>query len=398
MRRLTKVAFHLTQESHILPSQSAWISWLRGVAAVEVAAAHLRAEMYPGLRTIIDPSLWYKALAFMVGFSHHAVVIFFVLSGWLVGGRLLNNAGQTNALASYAIDRVSRLWIVILPVLLLTLALSLLTGATIPQTISFSVHNEYSAISFAGNLLGVQALLLPVFGNNYSLWSLAYQSWYYAMFALLIALRYGSRRSTRVACGALLATLAFILPPALIGYFLIWSLGVAFSRVRIKCGAGIRLGAILLLISGAVYYRLVWNLDGYNMYTLGPDLLGSILLVGLLCSWPSTARLSDSFKGWSAAGKRLAVFSFSLYALHVPLIHLLKHIASTRFGLQQLSPHSPAHAVIYFAMLCMLIVGSHIWYRIFESQTDRARLLLKRKLLKNAAPILAVHQKSVDLT
>ena len=60
------------------------ISALRGLAAVQVVAAHIRAQMYPSLKLLPDPAFWYQLLAFFTGFAHQAVVLFFLLSGWLV--------------------------------------------------------------------------------------------------------------------------------------------------------------------------------------------------------------------------------------------------------------------------------------------------------------------------
>lgn len=77
--------------------QSLLISALRGLAALQVAASHLRAEIYPGLRTLEDPSLAYLGLAFFTGFAHQAVVVFFLISGWLVGGSLMNRFGKPQA-------------------------------------------------------------------------------------------------------------------------------------------------------------------------------------------------------------------------------------------------------------------------------------------------------------
>jgi peptidoglycan/LPS O-acetylase OafA/YrhL len=388
VNKLPKLQFQRRKQFVNEHGHSALFSVLRGLAAVEVAAAHLRAEMYPGLRTIADPSLWFRGLAFMLGFSHHAVIIFFVLSGWLVGGRLLIRANQTDAFASYAIDRVSRLWTVLIPTFLLTLALGLATGSTIPQGIDFLASNEYSATSFAGNLVGLQTVLVPVFGRNYSLWSLANETWYYLLFALMVAFFVLRSKWARVACGAGFVLIAAALPAPLIGYFSIWLLGVAFSCIRIKCGAGIRFGGLVMLVAGAVYYRLTWNLDGYDFHTLGPDLLGSIIFLCLLSTLRSGAAPASTLaRTIVRVGKLFADFSFSLYLLHVPLIRLIKYFAASRFGLHQLSPHAAVDAAIYFAMLATLLTTSYMWCRMFESQTYRVRKLLNRKLLKHPGQV-----------
>ena len=81
------------------------IALMRGLAALQVAAAHLRAEMFPGLRDVGHPAVHYQVLAFATGFAHQAVVVFFLISGWLVGGSLLDKL----AAATYVNGRTGQL-------------------------------------------------------------------------------------------------------------------------------------------------------------------------------------------------------------------------------------------------------------------------------------------------
>jgi peptidoglycan/LPS O-acetylase OafA/YrhL len=103
------------------------ISLLRGAAALQVAAAHFRAQIYPGFRTLTKPTLLFQGLAFSTGFAYLAVIVFFVLSGWLVGGSFLNKHNAPHAYQHYAIDRCSRLWVVLVP----TFVVVLLAGAVV---------------------------------------------------------------------------------------------------------------------------------------------------------------------------------------------------------------------------------------------------------------------------
>ncbi|MDO8306586.1 acyltransferase family protein, partial [Herminiimonas sp.] len=162
------------------------ISALRGLAALQVVAAHLRAQLYPGLKSVPDPALWYQALAFFTGFAHQAVVIFFLLSGWLVGGSLLNRLGQPDIMLPYAIDRITRLWIVLVPAFVLTLLLAILMDLVDPRRFDFASDNPWSVAAFAGNLFGLQDMAVPRFGGNFALWSLANETWYYIVFPLLL--------------------------------------------------------------------------------------------------------------------------------------------------------------------------------------------------------------------
>ena len=362
------------------------ISLLRGCAAIMVAAAHLRAEVFPGLRSVADASLWYKGFAFATGFSHHAVLVFFVISGWLVGGSLLNKIGQRDAIANFAIDRMSRLWTVLIPTFVLSLLFGLGSGVLNAHSVDFST-SAYSARSFAGNLIGLQTVTLPNFGENFALWSLANETWYYTMFPLLVLLFTARSNLTRVACGATLVVLATALPAAMIAYFAIWLLGVAFSRIRIECGNGARIGWLALLAAVSVYYRLTGNLDNFDLTTLRQDLVCSAMLLVFLSSLQfKGGAASKLLRPATSVGKFFADFSFSLYVLHLPLIALLTHWGMARFGLRQLSPDEPLHYAIYAAMLAILLGGSYLSYLLFESHTYRIRRLLKDLLLRRTSP------------
>jgi peptidoglycan/LPS O-acetylase OafA/YrhL len=362
------------------------ISLLRGLAAFIVVVAHLRATMYPGLRAIADPPLWFKGLAFVSGFSHQAVLVFFVISGWLVGGSLLNRIHQPHAFANYAIDRITRLWTVLIPAFLLTLLAAAGTGAVKPDGIDFSPVNEYSAITFAGNLVGLQRVLLPDFGGNFALWSLANETWYYLLFPVLVVACATPRHTVRIACAALILLLCILLPAGIVGYFLVWLLGVGFSRVRIDCGNSVRWCWILLVLAGGSYFRLRGELDAFEIWTLGQDLVCSLLYLVLLSSLQFEASVASTLKRpLQKLGKFFAEFSFSLYVLHVPLIGLLRHLSSTHLGLDQLSPARPLHSLIYLGMLATLMLAAYLSYLLFESKTYRIRNAAKRLFLHRRA-------------
>lgn len=363
------------------------IALLRGLAAFLVAAGHLRAEMYPGLRSAAEPSLWFKGFAFLTGFGHQAVMVFFIISGWLVGGSLLSKIGRPGAMADYAIDRATRLWTVLIPTFVLTLLFGLGTGALRPNGIDFAPANVFSALSFAGNLLGLQRVAMADFAGNYALWSLANETWYYVMFPLLVLLVTARGNTVRVASGAALALAAALLPIAITLYFVIWLLGVAFSRVRIDCSTGARCAWLVVLAGSSAYFRLTGDNDNFDQTTLGMDMVSSVMILVLLSSLQfKPAPASTLAQPLARTGKFLADFSFSLYVLHLPLIFLMQHVAVTRFGLRQLSPGEPLHFAIYLGMLTALLAGAYLSYLVFESQTYRIRRLLKQSLARGAAP------------
>lgn len=364
------------------------IACVRAIAAIEVAAAHLRALFYPGMRTIANPTLWYQGLAFFTGFGHQAVLMFFIISGWLVGGSMLDKWQQPHALAHYAVDRVTRLWTVLIPVFVLTLLLALSEGKLVGTGIDYSSNNEFSALTFAGNLAGLQLIIVPNFGGNFALWSLSNETWYYLLFPLLILMWRTPRQSVRTLCALALTLMALTLPPILLLYFSIWLLGAAASRVRINCGKITRAVLVVVTAIASIGFRLKGLTDDVSLAAFLPDLTLSLLFAALLCSLQQSAPpASPVVLRIGAGGRFLAEFSFTLYVIHVPLIHLFQSALNELYGLQALSPHNPLHLAAYLGMLGTMIAGAWLFYLLFEARTPQVRKWAKRKLLRRTPPV-----------
>jgi lipopolysaccharide/colanic/teichoic acid biosynthesis glycosyltransferase/peptidoglycan/LPS O-acetylase OafA/YrhL len=375
--------------------QSALIDWLRGLAALQVAAAHLRSQVFPGLSAVTDPPLWYQGLSFFTGFAHQAVLVFFVLSGWLVGGMFLDRSAGVDrgpALRNYAIDRLTRLWTVLLPAFLLMLALAWAgalpipaAGAAVDAAAAIEARRAWSFTSLLGNLAGVQTLVVPPFGENFPLWSLANETWYYVLFPLLVLTLRAGGAWLRLACAALGVVLAAWLGAGIAGYFLVWLLGVAASRLRIALAPRQRWlcwGAFCVL---AALLRLGGQDGDFGLATLAPDMLYAGVLVVCLCSVgrrrPNVGIGAGVGPGYrhrlAALGKLLAGFSFTLYVVHIPLQRMLW---SYRDG-ARLSPHAPASLAVYAAMLAVVLALAYLFHLPFEAQTARLREFLRRRLL-----------------
>jgi peptidoglycan/LPS O-acetylase OafA/YrhL len=353
------------------------IALLRGLAAIQVAAAHLRAEMYPGLRSVADPGLVYQALAFFTGFAHQAVLLFFLISGWLVGGSLLDKIGQPQALSGYAIDRLSRLWTVLLPTFVLMLLAGLASGQLHPGTFDFSATNAYSASSLAGNLVGLQTVTLPQFGGNYALWSLANETWYYLMFPLLLVCLHPGALAGRLASALALLAIALLLPFDLVLYFLAWLLGAVFSRVRIDCALPLRLALLALLAVLSVVLRLVGSNDDLVAAAFVQDLVFSLVFLVCLASMRFRLAPSAALRRVRAVAEYFAAFSFTLYVLHLPVIHLMRHAGRELFGTDRLQPGQPLSYAVYAAMLAAILLLSRLSYHAFEAHTPAVRRWLK---------------------
>ena len=98
--------------------QSDFLNYARFIAAFLVVLGHVRAALYPPFADYPFHTPFSKAFYFFTGFGHEAVMVFFVISGFLVGGRVLD-AYQRGSFrwGRYILDRGSRIYIVFLPAL-----------------------------------------------------------------------------------------------------------------------------------------------------------------------------------------------------------------------------------------------------------------------------------------
>jgi len=389
------LSFHWQRQSQLSEDsmQSLLMNLLRGIAALQVAAAHLRAEIYPGLRGLDEPGAGYLALAFFTGFAHQAVMVFFLISGWLVGGSLLNKIGQPKALRSYAIDRATRLWTVLLPTFVLMLGIGLVTGTVTPEPAGLGAAGDYSAGALVGNLVGLQTVVVPKFGGNYPLWSLANETWYYVQFPLLLLVFMGRGWPRQAACAAMLALTVAFLPYVMTLYFGIWLLGAAFSRIRVDSSFGVRMLVLAIAMGVSVYYRINGANDDILPESFGQDLLCTFPVVVLLGMMHMPVNPNSRVLRYlRILGKWLSEFSFTLYVLHVPVIDLAQYVGRTWFGREKLDPASAGDFAIYFALLAILVASAWLFYLLFERNTYRVRRFAKAIVLRNrpkvATPIV----------
>ena len=357
------------------------ISLLRGLAALQVAAAHLRAQMYPGFGTVANPPVLFKGLAFSVGFAYLAVIVFFVLSGWLVGGSFLNKLESDRPFQRYAVDRISRLWVVLVPTFVVVLLAGAAVGVLDRSHASFSTSEPYSVSAFAGNMLGLQTIIVPAFGGNFPLWSLANETWYYVLFPLLVLVFFGRSIAARVGAVLAIGAIAQLMHGAILLYFSIWLLGVLFSRIKIEAGPVWRWALFLLLAGTAVLIRLKGTVDirsdNYPQY-----LLFSLVSVVFLSSMQFKRLSTPMLDQLDRIGRFFANFSFTLYVVHVPMMLVMGRLVWSLFGISQLSPYRLSHYLVYFGIYLVLVVGSYLFSLPFEANTPRVRQWLKAQLFE----------------
>jgi len=99
---------------------SAHLDALRGIAAVGVCLSHLRDFFFQDYPQVPHHSVLLALTYVATGLGHQWVIVFFVLSGYLVGGSVLRSMSLDRwSWRDYLLRRGTRLYAVLVPALAL---------------------------------------------------------------------------------------------------------------------------------------------------------------------------------------------------------------------------------------------------------------------------------------
>lgn len=201
---------------------------MRGLAALYVFLGHFLLE-----RVLKKES----HLGFFLRFGQEAVMVFFILSGFVIYYSLQKH--KDTSFRTYLSRRLNRIY----PIFILCLLLTYITEA-------LSQHHLVSLKmpQLIGNMCMLQdnSFLKPgvwvdPYYENRALWSLSYEWWFYMMFYPVNRYVHPTSQRGLVACISLLGLVTYILLPNQISlfflYFFIWWTGVEVAKTYI---AGIR--------------------------------------------------------------------------------------------------------------------------------------------------------------
>ena len=368
---------------------SLFVDAARGLAALAVRFTHVEASTLVTLADI--PAEHRGALAylswFFYGFAHQAVVVFFVLSGFLIGGAVIAQAERGRRFfRRYFVDRTIRIYVVLVPALALTIVLDTLGRRWFGATGIYDLPIYADRSSFGllvANLLNLQDIFARYFGTDSALWTLSHEYWYYVAFGLIaVGLSSGYARHMRIAAFAgalaLTAIMSLTLSYHLFG-FMLWLAGAAAARLpRRLVSSRMALAAFLVIAVGlrvGLRYSLVevWWIGGLA------DLAVALAFANLLLS----LRFDDGkiwrFSAWRGH-KFLSEFSFSLYATHLPVVVFLCAAAQDRLGFGWHSaPVAWSRWTLMAAVLVSALAAARLFWRLTEANTQRLRAFVHRR-------------------
>lgn len=369
---------------------SGWLDTFRWLAAAAVLFSHARVLFLASLTPDQPASLPTRGLYVLSGYGHAAVMVFFVLSGFLVGGSAIRATQEGRwSWRRYATQRATRLYVVLIPALFLTLAWdaaesSRIAGQTpnndtaVAVVTSQTIRDNTSAAVAAGNAVFVHTILVPSLGSNTPLWSLANEFWYYVLFPLLwIGLvRPGQAIWLRAVYVTAVAALLVFVGQSIALYFLIWLLGCAvwaapewslLSRLWPRRAAAVVTAVGVLAALATVRLGREWMVVADALLGVSFALLLYVLKHDRRpTAYPAARRVS--------AG--LADFSYTLYLVHLPPLVFLRACLTYETAWAP----TPAAWVKLFLIVAGVVVYAYLLSLVTERQTDRVRRWLDGRL------------------
>jgi len=360
-----------------------WLDAIRFLAAFVVMIGHARSLYWQDTaRTGTD--LGFRALSFVAGFGHEAVLIFFVLSGYWIARSVDRSQDASDFWRSYLNARLTRLLIVLVPALaiggMIDIAFNHIvsgpyySGTSGAAPLHYPVEERLNLLTFLGNLVFTQGQLVKSFGSNGPLWSLANEFWYYLWFPALFMI-FKRRRQGWMA----LSLLAGAMMPGLLPGFLVWLIGALLylvdKRILARVADGRRGSPARLALALALFAAVM---AGSRLGALPPSIFRDLAVAGSFALVvASLLAIEPRPRPWLAP---LATYgsraSYSLYVTHFPLQVAFASLVSEgvtstpRLGLL------PEFA----ATIALALVWGWLFSSFTEAHTQRLRKWMRARL------------------
>ena len=354
---------------------------MRTLAALAVVWNHVW-NMIAGPMTPGAP--WFIHLVYITaGFGQDAVLVFFVISGYWIARSTLSKIRENRwHWRGYAIDRLARLWIVVVPAILIgavldgigryALDLPLYRAMAVIGPSTFDVGTRLDPLHALISLIFLQKAVLPPFGSNLPLWSLAYEFWYYAWFPVLALFAIRRRVQPLAVIGVVLtAVLLFVY----LRLFPVWLMGAGIAAlVLTKATAPGWAGFAPRAFLGSGLFAFISAEVVVHLFDFGFVLNGLIVGLGFSLFLYSLLASSLTWPKWLGALSRYgAESSFSLYAVHFPVLAMIV----------ALLPRIDSAAIALAAALAvsgLLVAWGYLFSRMTEAHTGALRTWSRKRL------------------
>ena len=263
-------------------------------------------------------------------YGHSAVMVFFVLSGYVIA--YISDTKERDWI-TYSASRLSRVYSVALPAIILTLLLDSSGRVLMPEIYTSYPYDQFMLRTLASLLFSNEVWFISITAfSNIAYWSVCYELWYYVFFGLLVFLP----RRTGVFCAVLLA---LALGPKVMLLAPIWGLGVLLYRWQAltKLSIGAALWLLVASTTGIIWFhsadiapkttewlRTIIGPESvlqltHSKYFLSDTLLGILVFANFAAMRKVALQIAPLLLAIKRPVRFLAGYTFSLYLLHEPL-------------------------------------------------------------------------------
>jgi len=309
---------------------------LRGIAACYVLIHHCRWLLWEGFETGYskhpETYNWFnKIFVYLMSafkFGNEAVLFFFVLSGFVIHysvSRRIQKEGKFS-ITEYLVKRIRRIYPPLLIALLVAwlldtagmkLGYPVYFSQTAYPSINENIHPHLDLTTLLGNLFFVQKIYTPVWGTDGALWSLMYEWWFYMLYVPLLFLFRKNKYITTAGVFLLwILSLLYgnympLLAHKVLNLFIIWYAGMLLADVLIEKTFDIRAGLVFL-------FAVAFSGAALAFSVIGKEVILTALITAFLY-FVLTTRIFNALLHL----EKLGAFSYTLYAVHMPLICLI---------------------------------------------------------------------------
>ena len=354
-----------------------WLDALRFIAAFMVLLSHSRNTFFPEYSALPAEQHNILTMAFTMfcRMGHEAVVIFFVLSGFLVGGRGFERIKEgTMNVKSYAIDRFARIYPPLLAAIVFCGISVHVTGET------YSTHFTWQ--NAIGNIFNLQGICCESVVSPF--WSLNYEVWFYVILGALAVLLMTTKNRTKI-IGLLIfvASISVFVLGLKMHYLLIWMLGaIAYIARPKQKNHWILFLSLIGFFAGVLFYQLSKDTHAINFAFKGTNeesieifmsLMACLMIQQSILFEPQTkiAKAIEKYLG------NMAKFSYTLYLSHrVVFLWIIAYLWA-----EDTCDYSLKGLSIYFAIILISLFVCWLIYFVSERYSPQIKKYLKSKLL-----------------
>lgn len=351
-----------------------WLDALRFIAAFMVLLSHARSTFFPAFGDLPADQHNVITMTFTMfcRMGHEAVVIFFVLSGFLVGGRgweRIQNGSMH--VESYAIDRFSRIY----PPLIAAILFYYITSCVIPGT-------PFSWGTAIGNLLNLQGITCECLVSPF--WSLSYEVWFYIILgALAILMQANGDRTKIMALMLFVSTVSVFVLGLKMHYLFIWVMGaISYLYRPQRKNRTVLLLSIFGFLASVLYWQFSKDTISFELAVEGTNLKLLDLLMSLMaCLLIQQAILFEPQNRITRMIEKsigsLAKFSYTLYLSHrIVFLWIIAYVWQ-----KDSLDYTILGVTKFLAIIVTTLLACWLLYLISEKYSPKVKKVMKKHLL-----------------